>query len=48
MPGALVELLFISNAADAAVLADDAGREAIARAVADSLLTLLPPAPAAD
>lgn len=37
MPGALAELLFITNAQDAAVLADDAGREAIARGVAAGL-----------
>jgi N-acetylmuramoyl-L-alanine amidase len=41
MPGALVELLFISNASDAAVLRDDSGREAIARGVADALLQTL-------
>jgi N-acetylmuramoyl-L-alanine amidase len=42
MPAALVELLFISNAADAAVLADDAGRDAIARGVANAILQSLP------
>jgi N-acetylmuramoyl-L-alanine amidase len=42
MPGALVELLFISNAADAAMLADAAARDVIARGVADVLLAMLP------
>jgi N-acetylmuramoyl-L-alanine amidase len=41
MPGALLELLFISNAADAAVLADDRGRDAIARGVAEALVGVL-------
>jgi N-acetylmuramoyl-L-alanine amidase len=41
MPGALVELLFITNAADAAVLSDDAGRDAIARGVADGIVEFL-------
>jgi N-acetylmuramoyl-L-alanine amidase len=45
MPGALVELLFISNAADAAMLADEGAREAMARGVATALLSMLPPAP---
>jgi N-acetylmuramoyl-L-alanine amidase len=43
MPGALVELLFISNAADAAMLADEGARDAMARAVTDALLSMLPP-----
>ncbi len=33
MPGALVELLFVSNADDARLLADDGAREALARGV---------------
>jgi N-acetylmuramoyl-L-alanine amidase len=41
MPGVLVELLFISNAADAAVLRDEAGREAMARGIASALLATL-------
>jgi N-acetylmuramoyl-L-alanine amidase len=41
MPGALVELLFISNAADAAVLADAAGRDALARGVAAAVREFL-------
>ncbi len=45
MPGALVELLFISNAADAAMLADEGARDAMARAVADALLHMLPERP---
>jgi hypothetical protein len=48
MPGALVELLFISNAADAAILADSAGRDALARGVASALLMMLPPAQAVE
>jgi N-acetylmuramoyl-L-alanine amidase len=44
MPGALVELLFISNAADAVVLADEAARDAMARGVANALLSILPQA----
>ena len=46
MPGALVELLFISNAADAAMLANEGARDAMARAVANALLSMLPPAAA--
>ncbi len=42
MPGALVELLFISNAADAAILADEGARDAMARGVTDALLQTLP------
>ncbi len=38
MPGALVELLFISNEADATVLHSDAGQEALARGVAGAVL----------
>jgi len=34
MPGALAELLFVTNEADAAVLRDEAGREALARGIA--------------
>ena len=44
MPGALVELLFITNAADAAVLSDEAGREAVARGVADAIAEFVGPA----
>jgi hypothetical protein len=43
MPGVLVELLFISNAGDAAVLRDHAAREAMARGIATALLQKLPP-----
>jgi N-acetylmuramoyl-L-alanine amidase len=41
MPGALVELLFITNGLDSAVLRDDAGREALARGVAAGVLEFL-------
>jgi N-acetylmuramoyl-L-alanine amidase len=41
MPGALIESLFVTNAGDAAVLRDDAGRDAIARGIADSILAFL-------
>jgi N-acetylmuramoyl-L-alanine amidase len=41
MPGILVELLFISNAADAAVLNDEAGREAMARGLARAIEDML-------
>jgi N-acetylmuramoyl-L-alanine amidase len=41
MPGALIESLFITNAADAAVLNDDAGRDAIARGIADAIHAFL-------
>ena len=41
MPAALVELLFVSNDADARVLRDDDGRDAIARGLADAILTYL-------
>jgi N-acetylmuramoyl-L-alanine amidase len=46
MPGALVELLFISNATDAAVLRDDAARDAIARGIVAAIIAHLPPVPA--
>lgn len=41
MPAALVELLFISNDADARVLRDDGGRDAIARGLANAILEYL-------
>jgi N-acetylmuramoyl-L-alanine amidase len=41
MPGALIELLFISNPADAAVLADPAGRDAIALGISDAIVRFL-------
>jgi N-acetylmuramoyl-L-alanine amidase len=41
MPAALVELLIITNAADAAVLRNEAGREAMARGVANAITTFL-------
>jgi N-acetylmuramoyl-L-alanine amidase len=41
MPGALVELLFVTHAGDAAVLADEAGRDAIARGMAAGIETFL-------
>ena len=41
MPGVLVELLFVSNASDAAMLRDEGGRDAMARGVARSLLDVL-------
>jgi hypothetical protein len=46
MPGVLVELLFISNAADAAMLRDEGARDAMARGVADAILATLDLAPA--
>ena len=39
MPAVLVECGFITNADDAAVLTDENGQQAIARAIADGLLT---------
>jgi hypothetical protein len=41
MPGALIELLFASNEEDAALLRDDAAREAMARGIADALAAFL-------
>jgi N-acetylmuramoyl-L-alanine amidase len=41
MPGALVELLIITNAADAAVLRDERGRQAIARGLATAVMEFL-------
>lgn len=41
MPGALVELLFLSNEQDAALLRDDAARAAMARGIAAALLAFL-------
>ncbi|MPZ47996.1 MAG: hypothetical protein GEU75_01550 [Dehalococcoidia bacterium] len=41
MPGALVELLIITNAADAAVLRDEPGRQAMARGVAAAVIEFL-------
>ncbi len=41
MPGALVELLFISNTEDAALLRSDAARDAMARGVARGILVIL-------
>jgi N-acetylmuramoyl-L-alanine amidase len=45
MPGALVELLFISNTSDAAVLADPTGRDAVARGLADAVVAFLNASP---
>jgi N-acetylmuramoyl-L-alanine amidase len=45
MPGVLAELLFLSNNADAAILADDGARWAIARGLAAGLLEMLPHEP---
>jgi N-acetylmuramoyl-L-alanine amidase len=44
MPGALVELLIVTNAADAAVLRSDGGRWAMARGVANAIIEFLSPA----
>lgn len=41
MPGALLELLFVSNAADALVLANEGGRAAIAAGVASAIVAFL-------
>jgi N-acetylmuramoyl-L-alanine amidase len=41
MPAALVELLFTTYARDAAVLRDEAGRQAMARGVANAILVFL-------
>ena len=41
MPAALVEALFLSNPEDAAVLRDAAGRQAIARGIAQGILAFL-------
>jgi N-acetylmuramoyl-L-alanine amidase len=41
MPGILVELLFISNPSDAAILRDDAARDAMAQGIADAALATL-------
>jgi N-acetylmuramoyl-L-alanine amidase len=41
MPGALVELLIITNPADAAVLRDEGARHALARGLADALVEFL-------
>ncbi|HWC29655.1 MAG TPA: N-acetylmuramoyl-L-alanine amidase [Dehalococcoidia bacterium] len=41
MPGALVELLIVTNAADAAVLRDERGRQAMARGVAAAVMEFL-------
>lgn len=38
MPAALVEVLFLSHEADAAVLGDEAGRDAIARGIAQAVI----------
>ncbi|HXH22222.1 MAG TPA: N-acetylmuramoyl-L-alanine amidase [Dehalococcoidia bacterium] len=43
MPGALVEALFVSNPADNSVLADEAGRDAIARGIARAISDFLGP-----
>lgn len=40
-PGALIELLYLSNEQDAALLRDDVAREAMARGVADAILVFL-------
>jgi N-acetylmuramoyl-L-alanine amidase len=41
MPGVLVELLFISNADDAALLRDDRARDTIAQGLAWGILDYL-------
>jgi N-acetylmuramoyl-L-alanine amidase len=41
MPGALVELLIVTNAADAAMLRSDAGRQAMARGVVAGVVEFL-------
>jgi N-acetylmuramoyl-L-alanine amidase len=41
MPAALIELLIITNPADAAVLRDEGGRNAMAKGVAKAILTFL-------
>ena len=41
MPGALIELLIITNAADAAVLRHEGARQAMARGVADAIVEFL-------
>jgi N-acetylmuramoyl-L-alanine amidase len=43
MPGALIELLFITHASDAAVLSNEAGRDAIARGVAAAIVEFVGP-----
>ena len=41
MPGALVELLYVSDDADAALLKDEAARAAMARGIAAALIEFL-------
>jgi N-acetylmuramoyl-L-alanine amidase len=41
MPSSLIELLFITNPADATMLAREAGRAALARGVANGILRYL-------
>jgi N-acetylmuramoyl-L-alanine amidase len=41
MPSSLIELLFISNAADARILASETGREAMARGIANGIIAYL-------
>jgi N-acetylmuramoyl-L-alanine amidase len=41
MPSALIELLFITNPSDNAMLSSDAGRDAMARGVANGILSYL-------
>jgi N-acetylmuramoyl-L-alanine amidase len=41
MPAALLESLFVTNSADAAVLRDEAGRDAIARGIGNAILEFL-------
>jgi N-acetylmuramoyl-L-alanine amidase len=43
MPGALVELLFVSNASDAAILRNERARDAMARGIAGAILQFLGP-----
>jgi N-acetylmuramoyl-L-alanine amidase len=43
MPGALIELLIITNASDNAVLRDEAGRQAMARGIATAIAEFLRP-----
>jgi N-acetylmuramoyl-L-alanine amidase len=41
MPGALIELLFITNPSDAAILQNEAAREAMARGITRGILERL-------
>ena len=41
MPSALVELLFVTNPDDAAMLADESARDALARGVANGIISFV-------